>query len=92
MKEKMQSVFNVKGHVQGVGFRYFVYSVAEKLKVNGYAKNLYDGSVEVLAEGEKERLMQLYDSLKQGPSRSRVESVSVINNEFTGTFFGFEIK
>lgn len=92
MTEKMQTRFIVNGHVQGVGFRYFVYRTAEQLGLNGFTKNLFDGSVEVVAEGEKSKLMEMHEFLKQGPSRSRVDSVFVSNNEYTGTYIGFEIK
>ena len=92
MNEKMQTRYIVTGHVQGVGFRYFVYRCAEELRLKGFTKNLYDGSVEVVAEGEKNKLLKLQEYLKQGPSRSRVDKVAVSNNEFTGTYFGFEIK
>jgi acylphosphatase len=68
--------FNVIGHVQGVGYRYFAYRQALRLGVNGYAKNLYDGTVEVIAQGKKENVNELYDYLLQGPSRSNVTKVT----------------
>jgi len=65
----------VKGRVQGVGYRYFVLREAEGLGVAGFARNLPDGSVEVVAEGDDARLSQLEERLKKGPSFARVSGV-----------------
>ena len=91
MADKKTAEFNVSGTVQGVGFRYFVYQNAQNLRLNGYAKNMYDGSVEVVAEGDEDNLKQLHQKLKQGPSRSRVEDVKVNYKDFRGVHSGFNI-
>ena len=91
MAEKKSAEFNVTGSVQGVGFRYFVYQNAQNLRLNGYAKNKYDGSVEVVVEGEDDKIKQLHEKLKQGPSRSRVQDVKVNYGDFRGTHSGFNI-
>ena len=49
----------VEGHVQGVGFRYFVVDTALSLGITGWVRNRFDGSVEVLAEGEGKSLNEL---------------------------------
>lgn len=67
--------FVVRGRVQGVGFRYFVMHEAEGLGVSGFARNLPDGSVEVVAEAEDPVLAQLEQRLRQGPSFARVAAV-----------------
>ncbi|WP_292990701.1 acylphosphatase [Pantoea sp.] len=68
----------VHGHVQGVGFRYSTQAEARTLGVVGYAKNLDDGSVEVLAWGEAEQVEALIAWLKAGGPRSaRVDKVLV---------------
>lgn len=90
--EKSRAEYNITGRVQGVGFRYFVYKKAQALGLEGYAKNLYDGSVETVAEGHLEDLKQLFDYLKQGPSMSRVDRVTVDYMQYTGQFSGFEIR
>ena len=51
----------ISGRVQGVGFRWFVQRVAEKLKLVGHAKNLFNGSVEVIAFGERGVLEELLE-------------------------------
>ena len=67
--------FLVKGRVQGVGYRYFALRAAEALGVSGYARNLADGRVEVVAEGEEAVLTDFEGRLRQGPSFARVEGV-----------------
>lgn len=52
----MRSKFIASGNVQGVGFREFCRRIGESCSLCGYAKNLDDGSVEIVAEGEKEKL------------------------------------
>lgn len=66
----------VHGQVQGVGFRYSTQVQAQQLGLTGYARNLDDGSVEVLACGEREGVEQLVAWLKAGGPRSaRVDRV-----------------
>jgi acylphosphatase len=67
--------FLVRGRVQGVGYRYFVLHEAEGLGVAGFARNLPDGSVEVVAEGDDPVLAQLEERLRKGPSFARVSAV-----------------
>ena len=63
----------VKGRVQGVGYRAFAQKKALELGLSGYAENLPDGRVEVVAEGPKEALELFLHHLKQGPRLARVE-------------------
>ncbi len=65
-------LYRVKGRVQGVGFRYFVYKKAISLGIYGYVKNLLNGDVEVWAEGEEEKLNELELILKKGPVLAHV--------------------
>jgi acylphosphatase len=67
--------FLVRGLVQGVGYRWFVRRAAERLGLSGIARNLDDGSVEVLAEGSDAGLTALEAKLRRGPSMARVQSV-----------------
>ncbi|WP_318377957.1 acylphosphatase [Enterobacter sp.] len=60
----------VHGRVQGVGFRYSTQHEAQRLNVKGYARNLDDGSVEVLACGEADSVDALVSWLKAGGPRS----------------------
>ena len=82
----------VSGLVQGIGFRYFVYSKAQNLGLNGYTKNLFTGEVVTVVEGERYLIEELIDYLKIGPSRSHVKSHSVNWFEYKNEFKIFEIK
>lgn len=82
----------VEGRVQGVGFRYFVFENAVKLEITGWVRNRWDGSVEVLAEGNQENLNQLLRIIQRGP---RVNTTSkVIDNwpQASGDFPKFRIR
>ncbi len=61
--------------VQGVGYRYFVQDVAEKLRVSGFVRNLYDGRVEVFAMGTPQQHAGLRAQLERGPRFSSVTGV-----------------
>ncbi|HEY2943594.1 MAG TPA: acylphosphatase [Vicinamibacteria bacterium] len=65
----------VRGRVQGVGYRYFVMREASALGVSGFARNLADGSVEVVAEGADEVLQSFEDRLREGPSFAHVSGL-----------------
>jgi acylphosphatase len=63
--------------VQGVGFRYFVYGKAKGLGITGYVRNLDNGSVEIVAEGERSLLEALIRELNAGPRLARVTDVKI---------------
>ena len=69
--------FVVTGLVQGVGYRAYARRVALGLGVRGYARNLPDGTVEVLAMGDPHALEALEASLRLGPSFGRVDGVAI---------------
>ncbi len=75
--------YRVKGKVQGVGFRYHTAHEAIKLGLTGYARNLSDGDVKVLACGEEQAVQTLYMWLQHGPSTARVDSVHQIECDET---------
>ncbi len=82
----------IRGHVQGVGFRDFVWTRARFLGLTGYVRNLPDRRlVEVVAEGPKEDLEQLLEFLRQGPRSARVEDVEVQWREASGRFSTFVV-
>lgn len=54
------------GRVQGVGFRYYTYSIASKYELKGWVKNLADGSVEIMVQGSDERINNLKKYLMKG--------------------------
>jgi acylphosphatase len=67
--------FLVHGRVQGVGFRWWVWRQAGRLGLRGLARNLGDGSVEVIADGSESALADLERALAQGPPAAQVERV-----------------
>ena len=82
---------HVDGWVQGVGFRGFARRLAHQLHIRGWVRNLYDGRVEVLAEGDKAAIESLIELLKPGPPSARVESIKVRWGEYTGEFQDFKV-
>lgn len=82
----------VHGLVQGVNYRYFVQRNAESLEISGYVRNLDDGSVEVVAEGEKDKLTQLIAKLKAGPRAARVDDVDVTWLKDVERYSRFEVR
>ena len=81
----------ITGKVQGVGFRYFVLRQAQELDINGWVSNKSNGDVEALTQGEKADLEQFIAKVKEGPSFSRVEDVSLNWVNKGEQYFGFEI-
>jgi acylphosphatase len=67
--------FQVRGRVQGVGFRWFVHREASELQLKGWVRNTEDGDVEIVVAGEPESLAELRASLHRGPRGSRVDKV-----------------
>ena len=80
----------VRGRVQGVGFRFFAMRAARELGVNGWVRNLPDGSVETFAEGDAAAMEQYLARLRSGPLVSRVDEVAAEPVEPQG-FASFEI-
>lgn len=69
----------VQGRVQGVGFRWFVWREAERLGLGGFARNLRDGTVEVVSQGPDEALERLEAALRRGPTGSRVDALEQLD-------------
>lgn len=82
----------VSGRVQGVGFRFLAQHVARMLGLTGWVRNLYDGRVEVVAEGEREQLEQFLTELRKGPRLARIEKVEVFWEEYRGEFSEFSVE
>ncbi len=88
--ERLHAV--VEGRVQGVGYRIFVYEAAQALDLTGWVRNLGNGSVEVLAEGEAGALAALLERLKAGPRRAVVTDIRTEWALASGEFAGFEVQ
>jgi len=82
----------VEGVVQGVGFRYFTKKVAKELGVKGFVKNLPDGRVFIVAEGEEEKLEKFLSAIRRGPPLAIVKNVHVSEGEARNEFDDFVIS
>lgn len=81
------------GLVQGVGFRWFVHRHAARLRLRGWAQNLPDGRVEVVADGSDEALTDLEALLRQGPSHAKVDAIEITDLPPTAVGrSGFDIR
>ena len=82
----------VSGKVQGVGFRWWCAGTAKPMGLTGYAENLDDGRVKVVAEGTAASCARLVDVLRGGDTAGRVDEVLVEWEEPSGSFRGFGIR
>jgi acylphosphatase len=89
---KVGCKIHVSGIVQGVGFRYFVFKKARYLSLEGFAKNLVNGAVEIYAEGERSLVEELIALVKIGPPNAHVSGINVAWEEWKGTFSNFKIR
>ena len=81
----------VEGNVQGVGFRFSAVHQARRLGVSGYVRNLWDGTVEVVAEGREEQLRQLERWLHHGPPGAVVRRVESHYAPYQGLYRSFGV-
>jgi len=82
----------IEGRVQGVFYRSFTRNLASKLRLNGWAKNLYDGRVEAVFEGSRELIEQAIQECWKGPAGSSVRNIDVRWEESSGEYKNFEIR
>jgi acylphosphatase len=82
----------VTGRVQGVFFRSQTRHIADRYSVKGWVRNLPDGRVEAVFEGEKEAVEALIEFCKHGPSGARVTNVDLTWEPYTGTLDRFRIR
>ncbi|CAM5389157.1 acylphosphatase [Streptomyces sp. URMC 127] len=93
MNENVRLTAWVRGHVQGVGFRWFTRENAMRIgALAGFASNLSDGRVQVVAEGPREGCELLLDWLRTGDTPGRVDGVTEIWGDPRGGYDGFEIR
>ena len=89
---KIRAHVFVRGRVQGVFFRSEITYEAKKHSVKGWVRNLPDGRVEAVFEGEKRDVEALIEFCKRGPPGARVAGVNVMMENYTGEFGDFEIR
>ncbi len=83
--------FLIAGRVQGVGFRYFIQDVAVREGVTGWVRNLRDGRVEALVEGESDAVTRIERAIRLGPRNARVDTVFVDSEPPSGAYPTFSI-
>ena len=91
-KESISVRLLVTGKVQGVYFRFNMQQVAMKNSVVGWVRNLPDGNVEALLEGNKEDINQVVRWSKIGPENARVDQVKMDYGQYTGEYKDFIIR
>ena len=84
--------FLVHGRVQGVGFRFFAEDAAQLEGLGGFVRNLEDGRVEVVAEGEEDAVRRFERALHAGPPLSRIERVEAEDRLPQGSVTSFRIR
>ena len=82
----------IEGRVQGVFFRAETRAVARQHDLTGWVKNLYDGSVEAVFEGEEENVEKAVQWCHKGPPHALVTNVTVKRDQYTGEFGTFSIS
>ena len=92
MNKRVRAHVFVSGRVQGIFFRQNTQKKAKKLAVTGWVKNLSDGRVEAIFEGEKERVEEMIKWARRGPILAKVNDLQVEWQEYQGEFNGFEIR
>lgn len=88
----MRAHIVISGRVQGVLYRRFAQVKAEELGITGWAHNMIDGRVELMAEGDKEKVDQFVEWCKQGSPLAKVQDVEITYKEYTGEFTDFEVR
>lgn len=82
----------VKGRVQGVYYRAYTQKQAVKLNLNGFARNLANGDVEIVAHGDRTAVQQLVAWCHKGPLLAKVSEVIVSDHDADEAFSEFEIR
>jgi acylphosphatase len=88
----MRAHLVISGRVQGVGFRWFVYNIAASLRLAGWAKNLADGRVEAVFEGEKEAVETAISECYKGSRSAIVSGIDTDWDEKPEGFTSFDIR
>jgi acylphosphatase len=82
----------VKGIVQGVNFRYYAQRQAAKLNITGWVKNLPDGSVAAVFEGDEQDVEAMVQWCRRGPPSAQVTELIAQPEEYRGEFSSFSVK
>ena len=89
--EQQRREVHYSGRVQGVGFRYTAYRIAQRFAVRGYVKNLPDGRVELVVEGPAEEVQAMLRAVRAEMGR-HIRDVHETTCRVTGGFAGFDVR
>lgn len=89
--DKVRAHVYISGFVQGVFFRSNTRKIALKLGLKGWVRNLEDGRVEAIFEGDRDKVLEMLEWCKVGPPRAKVISVDVKWEKYEGNFTNFKI-
>ncbi|MFA5061169.1 MAG: acylphosphatase [Candidatus Pacearchaeota archaeon] len=81
----------IQGTVQGVFFRQFVKDNADKMGLRGFVRNLPEGNVEIIVEGEGETIERFLNIMKKGPEHAQIRNVIIEERKWSGDFNEFKI-
>ncbi|MEZ5105151.1 MAG: acylphosphatase [Draconibacterium sp.] len=87
-----QYEITIKGRVQGVGFRYYVYKKATEFGLTGWVKNTTEGNVKAVVQGEESILKTFLEFLLIGPPLARVDKISKYETEVSTVFDKFSVN
>ena len=91
MADNVRAHAVISGRVQGVAFRIETQWAAERIGVQGWVRNRWDGTVEALFEGERARVEEMLAWCRRGPELARVEAVDLRWEDYRGEFTDFSI-
>jgi acylphosphatase len=92
MENKVRAHAIISGRVQGVFYRMETKRAADGIGVFGWVRNLRDGTVEALFEGDKDRVDAALAWCQEGPPRANVSDVKVTWEDYTGEFSKFDVR
>ena len=90
--KKVRAHLLISGRVQGVAFRYYAQDIAQSLEIKGWVRNCWNGKVEIVMEGEEEKVEQLINWCYRGPGSAIVEKVDIKWEKYRGEFSTFGIS
>lgn len=82
----------ISGYVQGVGFRWYVQRLAQGMNLCGFVKNLRDGRVELVVEGNDNSIEEFLKGLKEGSFEDGIDEIKKIEEGCKGEYSDFSIK
>lgn len=89
--KRVRATARIRGMVQGVNFRYYTRLTARECQVTGWVRNLPDGDVEAVFEGQEEDVRKVLAWCRQGPSAARVDDLLIDWENYRGEFSSFDV-